>query len=129
MKWPVAMVVLAALLSGCGQPLPTQAGGKPVSYWVQALQNPDPKVRRMAVFKLGNVGPADAAALPAVQGALKDRDPRVRGEAILALMKFGADARTALQALNELRHDRDGQVRADAARAVEKLAVNVDSSP
>jgi HEAT repeat protein len=128
MKWLVGMVVLAALVSGCGQPLPTQAGGKPVSYWVQALQNPDPKVRRTAVFKLGNVGPADGAALPAVQGALRDRDPRVRREAILALVKFGADARQALPLLNELRHDCEGKVRADAVRAMEKLAADAESS-
>ncbi|HEV3256000.1 MAG TPA: HEAT repeat domain-containing protein, partial [Gemmataceae bacterium] len=92
----VTVAVLAALLSGCGKPQPTTAGGKPVSYWVEALHDRDARLRKQAAFKLGNVGPADAAALPALIGALKDRDARVRCEAILALVKFGPDAKEAI---------------------------------
>jgi vesicle coat complex subunit len=121
MKRLALTVVLAVLAGGCGH-APTLAGGKPVSYWVEALQGPDPKLRQTAVFKLGNVGPADPAALPAVQGALKDRDARVRCAAVVALMKFGPVSREAVPALNELRHDRDAQVRAYAAAALGKLA-------
>src|SRR5439155_16911918 len=87
------VVSSAALLGGCGKEQPMLAGGKPVSHWVQALQNPDPKVRKQAAFKLGNVGPADPTALPALIEALKDRDAGVRREAILALLKCGPAAR------------------------------------
>jgi HEAT repeat protein len=110
------------LLSGCGPSLPTLAGGKPVSYWIEALQDPDAKVRKNAVFKLGNVGPADAAVFPALREALKDPDARVRREAILGLMKYGPGAQEAVPILIELqRDDRDAQVRSCAARALEKL--------
>lgn len=113
---------LAALLSGCGRSAPTQAGGKSVRHWVEALQSPDARLRKEAAFKLGNVGAADPAALPALVGALKDRDAAVRREAVLALLKFGPAAREAVPPLTELRErDRDPKVRSCAAKALEKL--------
>jgi HEAT repeat protein len=117
----VVMALGLLCLAGCGQPRPTLAGGKPVAHWLRAVDDPDPRVRKEAVFKLGNVGPTEAEALPAVTKALKDPDAAVRREAILALMKFGADAKTAETALTELQHDRDSQVRSYAAKALQKL--------
>jgi HEAT repeat protein len=115
--------ILICLLIGCGQPKAMLAGGKPVSHWLKALQNPDPKVRKTAVIKLGNIGPADAAALPAINGALKDSDAAVRREAILALLRSGPAAAQAVPELTDLRQrDPNAQVRHYAAQAVEKLA-------
>jgi HEAT repeat protein len=127
MKRLLAMMVVAASLSGCGQKPPPLAGGKPVSYWVEALRNPDPGLRKTAVFKLGNVGPADPAALPAVLAALKDRDALVRREAVLALVKFGPAAREAVPGLGELLRDQDARVRLCAAKALEKLGKDVEA--
>jgi HEAT repeat protein len=117
-----AAALLAGLALGCGEARPTLAGGKPVSHWTGAIRDPNPKVRREAAAKLGNVGPADPAALPALTGALKDPDAGVRREAIVALVKCGPAAREAVPALEELRqHDRDPQVRSYAGRALEAL--------
>src|SRR5262245_53444420 len=80
---------LAVLLAGCGNTRVTVAHGKPVSYWVRALRNSDARVRKKAVAALGNVGPADAAAIPALMEAVSDRNAKVRGDAILALLKLG----------------------------------------
>jgi HEAT repeat protein len=118
----MAMIGLVVLASGCGQAQPTLAGGKPVSHWLKALQGPDPKVRKTAVTKLGNVGTADPAALPAVIGSLKDPDAGVRCAAILALVRSGPAAGEAIPTLAEMqRDDRDAQVRSYAAQALEKL--------
>jgi HEAT repeat protein len=118
----VTAVGLAILASGCGQTQPTMVGGKPVSQWLKALQEPDAKVRKTAVVKLGNVGTADPAALPAVIGALKDPDAAVRCEAILALVKCGPAAAEAIPALTDLQQrDPNAQVRHYAAKAIEKL--------
>lgn len=115
-------ILLGLWCGGCGKAPPTLAGGKPVSYWIAALQDADAKVRKKAAFKLGNVGTADPAALPALIGALDDRDAAVRREAILALVKFGPAAKEAIPALTALQHkDRDAQVRAYASKALEKL--------
>src|SRR5947209_3679623 len=116
------MVLLSMAVAGCGAARPTLAGGKPVSHWTEALRDPDPRVRKEAAAKLGNVGPADPSALAALTGALKDADAAVRREVILALVKCGPAAREAVPALEELRrHDRDPQVRAYAGRALEKI--------
>jgi HEAT repeat protein len=116
----MAMLVLS--LAGCGKGPPTMAGGKPVRYWVEALQSSDVALRKKAVFKLGNAGPADAAVFPALVEALKDPDPQVRAEAIRALAKCGHQARKAIGELTELeRQDGDAAVRAAAARLLTLL--------
>jgi HEAT repeat protein len=113
---------LALLVCGCANSPPTLAGGKPVTHWVEALRGPDAKARRKAADKLGNVGPADPAVLPALMAALRDADPGVRRAAVLALLKCGPAAREAAGALAELRQrDRDAQVRACAARALARV--------
>jgi len=115
-------LVAACLAGGCGKSPPTTAGGKPVAHWVGALRDPDPRVRKKAARKLGNVGPSDPAALPALVGALKDADPGVRRESVLALLKFGPAGGEAGPALEEAgQKDPDPTVRAYAVRALEKL--------
>src|SRR5947209_1743062 len=118
-----ALVVCATVFpAGCGKRGPVLAGGKPVGHWVQALQDPDARVRKKAVAKLRNVGPADPAVLPALVGALEDRDPHVRYEAVQALVSYGPGAEEALPALAEVqRRERNARVRAVAAQALEKL--------
>jgi HEAT repeat protein len=121
------VAVFVVLLAGCSREAPpTLAGGKPVSHWVEALQSsPDAMLRKEAAFKLGNVGPTDPTALPALVVALKDRDPAVRCEAVTALMKFGTAAQEAVPALTNLRdQDRDSKVRTYATKALEKLQNN-----
>jgi HEAT repeat protein len=116
--------LLLIVICGCRHAAPTQAGGKPVSYWVETLHSsPDARLRKEAAFKLGNVGPADPSSFPALCEALKDRESAVRCEAILALLKFGPVAQEAIPSLTELReNDRDPKVRDYAAKALEKLA-------
>lgn len=116
------LFILVCLVGGCSKAEPTLAGGKPVSHWVQALQSPDARLRKQAAFKLGNVGPADPAALPALIGALKDRDSVVRREAIMAVLKCGPAAREAIPALTDLQKNAsDAPTRTSATKALEKL--------
>jgi HEAT repeat protein len=130
MRRALPLVVVLSVLGGCGRTPPTLAGGKPVPHWVRALNEPDARLRKTAVFKLGNVGATDGAVLPALLAALQDRDAGVRREAILALMKFGPGARPAVAVLTELQgHDRDAGVRASAARALQRLGRGTDPAP
>jgi HEAT repeat protein len=117
MRQLVYLVLLLAV-AGCGKPEPPMAGSK----WAEALRDPDAKQRKQAAFTLGNIGPSDPAALPALIGALKDTDPGVRCEALLALVKYGPQAREAVPLVTELQlQDGDPKVREYAAKAVEML--------
>jgi HEAT repeat protein len=118
----IVWVLFAILVSGCGKTEPTLAGGKPVSYWVDALQSSDVTLRKKAVFKLGNVGPSDPAAFPAVVVALRDKDPGVRCQAIQSLMKFGLEGRQAIPILKGIhQHDRNDRARTYAGKALDRL--------
>jgi HEAT repeat protein len=109
------------LLSGCGQQPPITAHGKPVSHWVEAVRDPDAKVRRKAVIELGHVGTADPAALPALIEAVKDRIPVVRCEAILALSNLGPAAEDAIPILQAAQKDADARVRTYAGKALQRI--------
>jgi HEAT repeat protein len=118
----LSLVLPAVLLAGCGEAPPTLAGGKPVSHWTGRLRDGDARQRKEAAARLGNVGPADAAVLPALLGALRDPDAGVRREAVVALMKYGSGAAEALPALADLgRRDPDPRVRLAAGRAAAAL--------
>jgi HEAT repeat protein len=113
---------LAGALLGCGKAEPVLSGGKPVGYWVEALQSPEPRLRKEAAFKLGNAGLVEPTVFPAVVATLKDTDPQVRAEAVKALVKYGRAAREALPVLEEMRQrDTDPSVRTVAARALDAL--------
>lgn len=118
------VLVLAGMLTGCGEQKPTTIHGKSVSHWVEALQDHDTKVRKKAVAALGNVGAADPAAIPALIGALKDNDAGVRAAATLALLKIGPAAQDATDALAEAQKDKDQKVRDLAAKALQRIQGN-----
>jgi HEAT repeat protein len=118
MRLAVVLIVLM-LVGGCGRREPLLSHGRPVTYWLEKLQDRDAKERKKAVKALGHVGAADPAAIPAVIAAVKDRDAVVRREAVLALLNAGA--KEAMPALTEAQKDSDAQVRAYAAKALEKI--------
>lgn len=119
----ILAIILVGALGGCtGKSGPILAGGKPVSHWVRNLSDPNPKMRKAAAEKLGNVGSSDPAVLDALCGALRDGSAEVRCEAILALVKVGPGAKEAVGPLKLLgQQDRDPRVRSYAAKALEKL--------
>jgi HEAT repeat protein len=89
---------------------------------VQALNDPDAGVRKNAARKLGNVGAADPAALPALTAALNDPEAGVRAEVILALVKFGPAAKDAVPQLAQMqRGDADAKVRDYAGKALARI--------
>jgi HEAT repeat protein len=115
-------LLLLFVTIGCGQAQPTLAGGKPINHWLEALKNKDAKVRKEAVFKLGNVGMEDPAAFPAVLHALEDSAASVRCEAILAVVRFGDQAEQAIPILQKLNHgDQNARVRSYASKALISL--------
>ncbi|MFL5331486.1 MAG: HEAT repeat domain-containing protein [Gemmataceae bacterium] len=123
-RWLLPWALCAGVSVGCGQKAPPAERffrDKPVAHWLQAVHDPNPKIRKMAVDVLGNVSTLDPAAIPALTEALADKDARVREAAVLALAKIGTPAASALPQIEELSKDADAKVREAAALAVPRL--------
>jgi HEAT repeat protein len=85
---------------------------------MQALNNPEMKVRLQAALILGNAG--NARAVPALVGCTGDEDYRVRGACSLALGRLN-DLR-GVEPLVRLLDDREQFVREEAVRSLKLLA-------
>jgi hypothetical protein len=112
--------VLVAIL-GCQaeERGPILAGGREVRSWIADLHNPQPKVRRQAVLKLGNVGDSDSAVADALAEALRDSDPLVRRDAVMAVAKLLKPGDAVIAQLKVMeKSDRDSLTRDFAKRAI-----------
>ena len=91
----------------------------PASEHLAASRDPNEKVRKQVIQKLGKVGNSDPAVLPVLIAALKDASPGIRREAIIAIVKYGPGAEQAIDALKAVAStDADPQIRGYAAQAV-----------
>jgi hypothetical protein len=117
---PFIVSLVALWLAGCNKETPpVLAGGKPIEHWVAASRDPNEKVRKQAIQKLGNAGNSDPAVLPVLVAALKDASPGIRREAIIAIVKYGPGAEQAIDALKTVAStDADPRIRGYAAQAV-----------
>lgn len=94
--------------------------GMPLSYWVQALDDPDPgkgNLRYDAILAVGH----DRDAIPALRRRLQDPVPLLRHMAAVELSRFGPDAREAVPELVAMLQDDDRSCREAAADALAKI--------
>lgn len=90
---------------------------------IEALADPDPRVRQLAAQALGALGPAAARAVPALVRLLEDRDDEgSRNTACIGLAGIGPAAADALPALRKALDDPSRDVRRFARLAIEKIA-------
>src|SRR5436305_13924174 len=101
-------VVLIGIIAICGIGMVYYAGdkiryyffsgqgqyeGRPTSYWVKALGDPDVDKRQKAASYLGLIGSDAKEAVPALCKVMReDPDEKVRSNAALALCHMGPDA-------------------------------------
>jgi HEAT repeat protein len=124
MRPSVVSLLLAMVSLGCHRadiPPGKYFHGQPVEYWLEAIKSPNPQTRKKAADVLGNVGPIDPRAIPALIEAVRDKDPLVRDAAVLALSKIGPAANAAETALQQATQDTDKTVRTHAAMALERV--------
>jgi len=118
----VGLLLLGSTLAACQrQPELVTAHGRPVSQWLVAIKDRDPKVRKRAIAALQSVGRIDPAAIPALTEALKDKDAKVRDAAVIALLNIGPEAQDIAEALRGAANDKDAQVRAHVAAALARV--------
>ncbi len=101
---------------------PVLAGGREIKSWITEIHDANPKVRRQAVLKLGNVGDAEPAVADVLAEALHDSDSIVRRDAVLAVAKLkrpGEAIKAQLESMSK--DDKDAKVREVAQKAVALL--------
>ena len=124
MQRVVVLLMLSAAIIGCGGtagPTEKYFNGEPVDHWLEGIKSTDAKKRKNAADVLGNVGPVDPRAVPALIEAVKDKDAKVRDAAVLGLSKIGEPASAAEAVLQEATKDKDATVRTHAAIALERV--------
>ena len=65
------------------------SSGRPLSEWISDLKGLAPQTRNAAAYEIAGMGPAAAAAVPALIEALDDPVPAVRFPVTIALMEIG----------------------------------------
>lgn len=93
-------------------------GDDPVGPLVGCLADERPRVRNLAAFALGEIGPAAKAAVTSLAERLNDGDASVRQEAACALGRIGSGEGHWIGSLVGSLADKDDFVRAAAAEAL-----------
>lgn len=135
MRLMMLMLCAAGSIGGCGarpnmaapspKPMVQTSSAAQASYdgrslgeWAQELKNPDAKRRIGGAWAIGRMGPAAAAAVPALIEALNDPDRLVRTQSIASLGKIGPAASPAVPTLDYLAQDNDWATRQLASAAL-----------
>ena len=85
---------------------------------VAMLGDPDPRIRRDALFGLGQLGPQADDQIETVRARLSDESAGVRSGAVSALRRISRDPEILVSAIGPLLADADEGVRRDAITAL-----------
>ena len=102
------------------------ADGRTLSEWVADLKAPAPQTRNAAAYELSGMGPAAAAAVPALIEALDDPEPTVRFPVTVALGEIGPAAKDAVPRLKQMMEEEiNDEIAASARRALRRIQPEV----
>jgi HEAT repeat protein len=98
------------------------ADGRTLSEWVADLKAPAPQTRNAAAYEISGMGPAAAAAVPALITALDDSEASVRFPVTVALAEIGPAAKDAVPRLKKMMDEEiNDEIAASAKRAVRRI--------
>ena len=96
--------------------------GHTLSEWIADLKAPAPVSRNAAAYEIAGMGPAAAAAVPALIEALDDEIPAVRFPVTVALGEIGPAAEAAIPRLRQMvEEDINDEIAAGARRAIRRI--------
>ena len=102
-----------------GEPV---AAGRPLSEWIADLKALSPQTRNAAAYEIAGMGPAAAAAVPALIEALDDPIPAVRFPVTIALKEIGPAAKAAVPRLRTMMDEEiNDEIAASARRALRHI--------
>jgi HEAT repeat protein len=110
-----------------GEPV---SGGRPLSEWIADLKGLSPQTRNAAAYEIAGMGPAAAAAVPALIEALDDPVPAVRFPVTIALLEIGPAAKAAVPRLQTMIDEEiNDEIAASARRALRHIDPAAARSP
>ena len=123
--WTVAVCFLSSTALGQARPADSKqpvSSGRPLSQWIADLKAPAPQTRNAAAYEIAGLGPAAAAAVPALVEALDDPVPSVRFPVTVALMEIGPAAKAAVPRLQQMMDEElNDEIAASARRALKRI--------
>jgi HEAT repeat protein len=121
----VAALVLSSGVLAQTRPARTRepmSSGRPLSAWVAELKAPAPQTRNAAAYEIAGMGPAAAAAVPALIEALDDPVAAVRYPVTVALLEIGPAAKAAVPRLQQMMEEEiNDEIAAGARRALKRI--------
>jgi HEAT repeat protein len=121
-------LTICVLSSGLGAQATTakskepMSSGRPLSQWIADLKAAAPQTRNAAAYEIAGLGPAAAAAVPALIEALDDPAASVRFPVTVALMEIGPAAKAAVPRLQQMVDEElNDEIAASARRALKRI--------
>lgn len=99
-----------------------ESHGLTLTQWIAELKSPAAQSRNAAAYEIAGMGPAAAAAVPALIESLGDPAPTVRFPVTVALGEIGPAAKAAVPRLKEMMEEEiNDDVAAAAKRALRRI--------
>src|SRR4051795_10605059 len=121
----VALLLCAPAASAQAKPIKSKepvADGRTLSQWITDLKATSPQTRNAAAYEIAGMGPAAAAAVPALIETLDDPSAAVRFPATVALMEIGPAAKAAVPRLQVMVDEEiNDEIAASARRALRHI--------
>jgi HEAT repeat protein len=121
----IAAVAFASGALAQAKPVKAQepvSDGRSLSQWVADLKAQAPQTRNAAAYEIAGLGPAAAAAVPALIAALDDPAASVRFPVTVALLEIGPAAKAAVPRLQQMvAEEINDEIAASARRALKRI--------
>lgn len=118
-------MLLTATAQGQTKPAKSQepvSDGRTLSEWIADLKGLAPQTRNAAAYEIASMGPAAAAAVPALIVALDDPAAAVRFPVTVALLEIGPAAKAAVpRLLTMVDEEINDEIAASARRALRHI--------
>jgi HEAT repeat protein len=119
------MLLLTTAAYGQAKPAKVQepvSDGRTLSEWIADLKGLAPQTRNAAAYEIASMGPAAAAAVPALIEALDDPVAAVRFPVTIALLEIGPAAKAAVPRLVTMVDEEiNDEIAASARRALRHI--------
>lgn len=119
---PLLLASLAYAQTTTVVPKEPVSDGRTLTEWIADLKAPAPQSRNAAAYEIASMGPAAAAAVPALIEALDDPSAAVRFPVTIALLEIGPAAKAAVPRLVTMVDEEiNDEIAASARRALRHI--------